>query len=108
MVAQRFEREQSFHIPCEQLKYLGVVKMPQHIHLLFDILAIRAARIIQFLRQPCPRPGPIWHALKIAGIKQLIQQNGVATQIFAGPLDSMLASFAIRSNACGCSRINAR
>src|SRR6185437_15258799 len=43
VVAQFFKWQQPFHILCQQLKYLGMVKMPQHIHLLFDILAIRAA-----------------------------------------------------------------
>ncbi len=86
MIAQRFKRQQPFHILCQKLKYVRVVKMPQHIHLLFDIVAIRAASTIQFLRQPCPRPRPIRHDWKIVGVKQLIQQNGVAAQIFAGPL----------------------
>src|SRR5690349_25131269 len=39
MVTQDLKGQQSFHIPRQQLKYLGMVEMPQYIHLLLDIRA---------------------------------------------------------------------
>src|SRR5690348_4672739 len=59
MITQGFKGQQSFHIPCQQLKYLGMVEMPQYIHLLFDIGAAGTLRILQLAQQPFPRTRPI-------------------------------------------------
>ena len=41
MIAQRFKGQQTLHVPGQQLEHLGMVKMPQHIHLLLRIVAFR-------------------------------------------------------------------